>query len=419
MTPQVTAQDAVCDKITLTSVSQTMVDAGQVATSDNALTAFRGGHLKVAGGVSHMGERTLGLCLSSLAAMTDPLADVVLASGLTPMCASFNACLDFACDTNADILFHTASDVVVDPRALTALLEVMDLSQNYLAVARGHDPMFGDDTSVGIWIWNMRIMKRDFRFNDVFKQDLDLCERVEAATGKTRVYTPYGMRLGRHHPIWTPEELYAKFVYSYPKHNARRKKHMRDFLDRGLAANPLNKALIAGRVGLAWEDGDLMLHTPSRPERKGTDFFQAAGNRLTAERGLRCEVVTGVTHQYITEKKRSATIFFDQAGRERPEDGGKLIGWYGNSALEAAVYGVPTIAHLSNEALERAARLGLKTAALNTEPSEEGLYRVMSDFFDRSPTERLALARQTRDWIEAEHSYHATAAKLSAMYEGL
>lgn len=171
--------------------------------------------------------------------------------------------------------------------------------------------------------------------------------------------------------------------------------------------------------GFLWEDGDLMLHTPSRPERKGTDFFQAAGNRLTAERGLRCEVVTGVTHQYITEKKRSATIFFDQAGRERPEDGGKLIGWYGNSALEAAVYGVPTIAHLSNEALERAARLGLKTVALNTEPSEEGLYRVMSDFFDRSPTERLALARQTRDWIEAEHSYHATAAKLSAMYEGL
>lgn len=256
MTPQVTAQDAVGDKITLTSVSQTMVDAGQVATSDNALTAFRGGHLKVVGGVSHMGERTLGLCLSSLAAMTDPLADVVLASGLTPMCASFNACLDFACDTNADILFHTASDVVVDPRALTALLEVMDLSQNYLAVARGHDPMFGDDTSVGIWIWNMRIMKRDFRFNDVFKQDLDLCERVEAATGKTRVYTPYGMRLGRHHPIWTPEELYAKFVYSYPKHNARRKKHMRDFLDRGLAANPLNKALIAGRVGLARADSD-------------------------------------------------------------------------------------------------------------------------------------------------------------------
>ncbi|WP_026060085.1 glycosyltransferase [Pseudaminobacter salicylatoxidans] len=172
-----------------------------------------------------------------------------------------------------------------------------------------------------------------------------------------------------------------------------------------------------------WEDGSLIMHTPSSPHRKGTEFFRPAAERLALEVSGRVEVITGTKHEYIMRHKPNATIFFDQAGRETEENGGKLIGWYGNSALEAAVFGVPTMAHLSEEAIERALRSGYDVSKhsglLNVAPNEEGIYRTMREFFDRSAEERKQVANRTRKWIEEHHSYRSTAAKLSAVYEKL
>jgi hypothetical protein len=215
-----------------------------------AIDAYTAGNLKVVRAISHSDEMTLGLCIQALERMDANFSGAFIASGLSPMCNSFNACLDFACDAGADILFHTASDVIVEPFALSRLLEVMDLEENYLSIAKGFDPMFGQGASVGIWIWNMRIVRREFRFRDVFKQDLDLCERIEAATGKTRTYTPREMQMGYHHPIWTAREVYQKIVYSFPKYGARRKEDIRRFVREGLLRNPGNKALLAGQIAI-------------------------------------------------------------------------------------------------------------------------------------------------------------------------
>lgn len=216
-----------------------------------AIQDYRNGNLKVVRGVSHYDECTLGLCIQALECMDAEFTGAFIASGLTPMCTSFNACLDFAADQEADILFHTASDVIPERQALVELLNILDLEQNYLAIAKGYDPMFGPGASVGIWIWNMRLVGREFRFKNVFKQDLDLCERIEAATGKTRVYTPIELQLGYHHPVWTAQDIYKKFAYSFPKYGARRKQDMRNFLEDGLSRNPQNKALLAGRIALS------------------------------------------------------------------------------------------------------------------------------------------------------------------------
>jgi hypothetical protein len=173
----------------------------------------------------------------------------------------------------------------------------------------------------------------------------------------------------------------------------------------------------------SWRDGRLVMHTPSTPSRKGTSMFEAAAARISAKYGTQTEVITGVSHDYVMGHKRNGTIFFDQAGRESEANGAKLIGWYGNSALEAAVFGVPTIAHLSEEAIERANRadyaVETESAILNTHPSEDGLYDVLGEFFERSTQEREALSKATRAWIEKHHSYRSTAAKLSAIYESL
>lgn len=229
--------------------------------------------------------------------------------------------------------------------------------------------------------------------------------------GKPIIYTLYGGYARRDEA----QAWFQRYVSSHAAIVAMTPDLCFDWAEINLVPHSIDTEV----YGFEWTDGELMLHTPSRPERKGTEFFEAAGSRLAIERGLSCEIVTGATHNYVMEKKRHATIFFDQAGRERHEHGSKLIGWYGNSALEAAVFGVPTIAHLSEEAQERAARHGLNTAILNTEASMQGLDRVLTDFFDRSPVERADLARRTRDWIEADHSYHSVSMKLSSIYDQL
>jgi hypothetical protein len=104
-------------------------------------------------------------------------------------------------------------------------------------------------------------------------------------------------------------------------------------------------------------------------------------------------------------------------------NGGKTIGWYGNSALESAVFGVPTMAHLAMDAIERAFRAGYdvaeNSAILNVQPSEASLYQTMRDFFDRAPSERQELAERTRAWIERHHSYKSTAGQLATVYDTL
>ena len=216
----------------------------------STMDAYRSGDLRVARAVSHYDECTLGLCIQSLEMMDAKFTAAFIASGLTPMCNSFNACLDFAIEEGVDILFHTASDVIVEPFALVRLLEVMNITEHYLAIAKGYDPMFGYGASVGIWIWNMHVLESNYRFRDVFKQDMDLCDRIETATGKSRVYTPSDLQMGYHHPIWTAKDIYKKILYSFQKYGIRRKQDIQNFVEKGLLLNPNNKVLLAGKKAL-------------------------------------------------------------------------------------------------------------------------------------------------------------------------
>jgi len=124
-----------------------------------ALELYKANKIRVACAVSHYNEITLQMCLDSIARMQAKFIGQRVISGKTPMCASFNAALDFTCDISADILFHTAADVIVEPDALVELLKVMDMKDNYLALALGYDSIYGFKAPVGIWIWNMRIVR--------------------------------------------------------------------------------------------------------------------------------------------------------------------------------------------------------------------------------------------------------------------
>lgn len=200
--------------------------------------------------VSHMDEVTLPLCLDALARQTASPLEPLVIKGLVPMCASFNRALDYASDSGADLLFHTASDVIAEPWALQSLLDALDVEKHYLSVGTGHDILNGSMTRCGLWVFNMRVLGRKFRFRDVFKQDLDFCSRVEEATGFLRIYPKVERPMGYHEAIVTPIQLYTRLLYSSHKYRPEKREAYRRLLAEELAWNPRDKTLLAGLRGL-------------------------------------------------------------------------------------------------------------------------------------------------------------------------
>jgi glycosyltransferase involved in cell wall biosynthesis len=182
-------------------------------------------------------------------------------------------------------------------------------------------------------------------------------------------------------------------------------------------------AIDVNRFPYAWQDGRVVAHSPSRPERKGTAEFIEALEAL-ADLGLSVELITGMPHDACIALKRQASLFFDQAGRESPELGSLLIGWYGNSALEAAVFGIPTMAHLSEQALLGAERAGMTDIRdccpiLDCGLTAASMAATMRAYFESSSEERRRLSESTRAWIEDFHSYQAVAHQLVRLYDDL
>ena len=177
----------------------------------------------------------------------------------------------------------------------------------------------------------------------------------------------------------------------------------------------------ADRFAYSWTDGDLVAHSPSIPERKAT------ADLVAAVRGLDCrlDVITGVSYTECLERKRRCNLFFDQAGRELAARFGtdRPIGWYANSALEAAVHGIPAIAHLAEESFAGALRGGQdiaeRCAILNTHLAPEDIRETILRHLSLAPAQRQGLSRRTRRWIEEFHSYPAVAGQLRAVYDSL
>ncbi len=175
----------------------------------------------------------------------------------------------------------------------------------------------------------------------------------------------------------------------------------------------------------SWVDGNIVAHSPSTALRKGTDIFLSALRDVQADIKIELDLISGVAHNECVERKSRASMFFDQAGRERLASLGtdKIIGWYGNSALEAAVFGIPTIAHLSEQAFDGAERGGRSIketcSIISTEPSSNSMRKTIKGYFNESAEYRRDLSLKTRKWVEDFHGYRATSKMLSSLYDQL
>lgn len=173
----------------------------------------------------------------------------------------------------------------------------------------------------------------------------------------------------------------------------------------------------------SWRDGNIICHSPSTAVRKGTQNFVEAVQKVGGD--FYYEHIENVSHSECVKRKSKATIFFDQAGREDVNSLGidDVIGWYGNSALEAMVYGIPTIAHISEVARAGAARAGKSLVGLpiiSVGLDSESMYQALFNFFSSLSTQdRLRISFDTRRWVENFHSYEVTSDELASVYESL
>jgi hypothetical protein len=229
--------------------------------------------------------------------------------------------------------------------------------------------------------------------------------------GKPMVFTHYGGFARKH----MDDPGYQDFVLGFDARIAMTPDLCFEWFDGSYIPHSVDTR----RFAYSWRDGRLLGHSPSIPERKGTEDLLAAIDPLHVE----LDLIHGVPHEVCLERKALCNLFFDQAGRESPEHLGtdRAIGWYGNSALESAVHGIPTIAHLSEEAFDGAARgrrdIRGRCPIINTPLGVEGIRRTISEYFDLPLDERRDLSLRTRQWIEDFHSDEVVAARLAEVYD--
>lgn len=176
-----------------------------------------------------------------------------------------------------------------------------------------------------------------------------------------------------------------------------------------------------GAYPRAWKDGKVVSHSPSVEARKGTEALRSA---MAAMPGFELDIIQGISHDECIARKRHATLFFDQAGRERAREMGtnEAIGWYGNSAIEAMAFGIPTLAHLSDAAFEGAARAGKdirgECPVIDVGCDDpESIQSAIEAFFSATTDARRELSDRTRAWVEHFHSNTVVGKELVKVYE--
>jgi hypothetical protein len=140
---------------------------------------------------------------------------------------------------------------------------------------------------------------------------------------------------------------------------------------------------------------------PTTRVRKGTDFILRVFDQIP-EGDIR--LIEGVTFSEAVRLRKEATIFFDQF----------MVGFYGNSAIEAMQYGIPVSAWLSPASVSQAnGQLG-NCPVLTTELQVDKWADMIRRTLDSDMT---ALSQRSKQWCDMIHGYLSIAKKWEQYYK--
>ena len=157
-----------------------------------------------------------------------------------------------------------------------------------------------------------------------------------------------------------------------------------------------------------WKDSKIPIiaHSPSTRSKKGTDLFLQACEELKDKYKFKINIIEKMTHIDCLEEKSESTIFFDQIG----------CGSYGNSAVEAMSFGVPTICHISDESYKQSNGRLDNCPIIN---SGNTLESVKTAIEKALTCDREKLSKETREWCISEHGYENIAKMWDDIYTEL
>jgi len=143
----------------------------------------------------------------------------------------------------------------------------------------------------------------------------------------------------------------------------------------------------------------VLMHTPTRPEAKGTEFIKAVFSKLAKRMKIETVVTDNVPFKRVVEMRKEATIFFDQF----------KVGFYGNSAIEAMQFGVPTAAWIING-------FSKDCPVITANKKVEVWAKLIEETLDGDMNE---LSVRTKQWCDSVHSYQAVAKQWDGIYNAI
>lgn len=155
----------------------------------------------------------------------------------------------------------------------------------------------------------------------------------------------------------------------------------------------------------------IIAHSPSHRGKKGTDLFLKAMSELRNSRfKFDVDLIENVDKKECIERKKRATIFFDQAG----------VGFYGNAALEAMQFGIPTIAGIPDFAYKQSKKLTRGNCpVIRVYPTVDSIVDAMVRLFSPPAfTPKMStIARRTEEFCYGFHSYETVGTMWDEIYK--
>ena len=140
----------------------------------------------------------------------------------------------------------------------------------------------------------------------------------------------------------------------------------------------------------------IISHAPSNSSKKGTDsMILPALKKLSEKYDFEISLIKGMPHDKCLDLIKKSDIFIDQV----------LVGFYGNAALEAMSYGIPTMTYLSEKSLNKIGTSNEKLPIISVQYQTEKAIMEALEVFLKEPKKLKKLAHETKKWVEEHHDY--------------
>jgi hypothetical protein len=155
-----------------------------------------------------------------------------------------------------------------------------------------------------------------------------------------------------------------------------------------------------------WEPRDIPIiaHSPSDRKSKDTDFLLKVLEKLKRFCKFELDMIEKVTFEEAVERRRNATIFCDQF----------KVGFYGNSAVEAMQFGIPTVCWISPLSIRQGPQ-ELRLCPVQSAPKT--VENFVALFKTLLTTDLEELSKRTKRWCDEVHGYKRIARQWDHLYK--